>query len=169
MVIDGLRREDMMRCVLLILFLVTCQSCGDSKDAPSARHGDEPGTGAVSSVKPEGIGPRTPVEADTLTFNFQRFVIPSEVRQRAAEFSVSNGFNKGISAAKLTLLYQNSAGQMIGTFGWSISGTPVWIEAGATKTAVVGHRIPGEAATVDVVVREVTFSDGKSMSLEHKG
>jgi hypothetical protein len=159
----------MKRYVFLILLIVACQSCGDSKDAPSARHGDEPGTGSVSSIRPDGVGPGTPVDADTLTFAFQRFVIPSEVRQRAAEFSVSNGFNKGISAAKLTLLYQNSAGQTIGTFGWSISGTPVWIEAGATKTAVVGHRISEEAATVDVVVREVTFSDGKSMSLEHKG
>jgi hypothetical protein len=109
------------------------------------------------------------VEADTVTFNFQRFVIPSEVRRRAAEFSVFNGFSKSITAAQLTLLYRNSAGQTIGAFGWSISGTPVWIEAGATITAIVGHRIPEEATTVDVVVREVTFSDGKSISLEHKG
>jgi hypothetical protein len=106
------------------------------------------------------------VQPDTLTFAFQRFVTPSEAVQRAGEFSVSNGFSKDIASVTLTLLYLDSAGKTIRPFQWSISEAPVWLEAGATKTTVAGHRIPEGVETVDVVVREITFSDGTATSVE---
>jgi hypothetical protein len=143
----------MIRYALLVLCLVICQSCGDSKDAPPAHQGDRPSNKADIAVK-----------ADTLTFTFQRFVTPSESVRKAAEFLVSNGFSKDVAAVKLTFLYQDAAGKTIRPYQWSISEAPVWLEAGATKTTVAGHRIPEEAISVDVIVREIIFRDGSSIS-----
>jgi hypothetical protein len=147
----------MMRYVFLLLLVMICQSCGDSKEAPPASQVDKP-------VVEAGL----PVKADTLTFTFKRFVSPSEAASRAAEFSVSNGFSKGVTAVKLTLLYQNAAGDTIRPYQWSISETPVWLEPGATKTTAAGHRIPEEVKMVDVVVREITFEGGDSLLIENK-
>jgi hypothetical protein len=64
----------------------------------------------------------------------------------------------------MTLIYKDAAGKTIRHYQWSISEAPVWLAAGATKSTVAGHRIPEEVKAVDVVVREITFQDGSSVS-----
>ena len=141
--------KKMLRYALVVLLFLTCQSCGD--------RGDKGGTESKPAVK-----------ADTLAFTFKRFVTSPDAAGRAAEFTVANGFSKGITAVKLTLLYQNAAGETIRPFQWSISELPVWLAPGAAKTTVAGHGIPEDVKTVAVVVREITFEDGKSVLVENK-
>ena len=157
----------MIRYALVILFLLNCMSCSNGSDAPPA-HRDEPGTGKVSSMGSESIRLNKTGTPDTLTFTFQRFIMAPATGRRTAEFTVFNGFSTNITAVQMLLFYRNPARQTIGSFHWSISETPVWLETGKNRTIVVGSNIPEEATMVDVLVREITFQDGDSLLVENE-
>jgi hypothetical protein len=103
---------------------------------------------------------------DSLVFEFQGFVIPSAERGRAAEFLVSNGFEKDIESVQLRLEYLDQNEKRIGGFGWGAGSSDSWCKAGATIIFVAGASIPEKVKKVRVKVKEIKFDDGTKKSFD---
>jgi hypothetical protein len=106
---------------------------------------------------------------DLLVFRFTGFVTPSPLQGRAGTFTVTNNSEKDIRELELTLLYQDETGSALETFPWLVSEPGGIVPAGGTRELVAGYMVPGDAATVAVVVRKVVFSDGTVQGFDEHG
>lgn len=100
------------------------------------------------------------LELAVLAFDFQRIVTAADMRGRTAELIVTNQFDRDITAVDLTLHYLDDTGAEIGTFPWSISADPTWLDARETRMITAGYRVPEVAVRVEVTVEEIHFFDG---------